>query len=605
MLQPPQNLKATYSSGVINISWNTAPTSDTPTLVYINLSNKYGVSVQVPAPPAAISYTVPATAVSKFTGTTVTISVNYAIPSANEHTVAIANVAVPGTPPPPVPSSGPPTDLAVAFNPSLHSAQLQWTNHGLSAGNNYHKVRVQWGRSSDSVLAQLVPDLAGSSTQAGPLGPIYPNTDYVFKVAGGNAAGLANDNFTSFSILDARSPDGSPPFVGWLKSWFQIHPEAPLQAAPPRALLPHPRYVTALWGTGSRSNHLDLFLAGGIPTLGEVWWDSWQADTAWVPWATASNAVWSQNVSVALASEVAAVWRPFGDPHLDLFAIANNGTVWSTWWEQNAGWQTWFTIFPNIKMVHGASITAVWRPNSSHLDLFVSGEAGAMGTVWSTWWEPNKFWQPWFTVSNAVWIPGVSLKPGAQITALWHGENHLDLFATAGDGSVWSTWWDSNSGWQSWFAIPNHAPVAAPGSPIAALWSSASILELFTTAADGHVITAHWQQQSGWSGWSSLDPSVKLTPAAAVTATSTPNQAQLQIFGTDTSGHVSSNTRDLFNPASFWQGWQAIRPGPTLSQGATVAAVWRPSASPPHLDLFVRGADASVWSIWWEPTYYS
>src|SRR6476659_1864864 len=37
--------------------------------------------------------------------------------------------------------------------------------------------------------------------------------------------------------------------------------------------------------------------------------------------------------------------------------------------------------------------------------------------------------------------PEVKMQPGSTVTALWHGDDHLDLFATGTDGAVWSTWW--------------------------------------------------------------------------------------------------------------------------------------------------------------------
>jgi hypothetical protein len=36
------------------------------------------------------------------------------------------------------------------------------------------------------------------------------------------------------------------------------------------------------------------------------------------------------------------------------------------------------------------------------------------------------------------------MQPGATVTALWRSnDTHLDLFATGTDGTVWSTWWDA------------------------------------------------------------------------------------------------------------------------------------------------------------------
>ena len=599
MLLPPQNLQVTYNAGTITVSWQIAPNSDTPTMVQVSLSPfQVGSSVQVN--PSATSQTFPATVVNKYAGTTVTVTVAFAVPQLNEHTNALGHVNVPGTPPPPAPSQGAPTNLAVSFNAAAHSAQFHWQNHGLHSGN-YDKVLVQWGLVNDPNPVQL-PDQPGMTTQVS-LGPIYPNANYVFKAKGGMSNGWGY-NYTDWATLTSQSPNGTQPFVGWLNSWFQINAGTPLLPTGPRiAPSPH-KSVTAVWGIGDRSNHLDIFLAGGIPTLGVVWWDSWQANTQWVPWANVANAVWKLNVFVALGAEVTAVWRP-NSTHLDLFAVANDGTVWSTWWEPNPGWQQWFPLSGAIA-TPGASVTAVWRPNATHLDLFVTGSSGALGEVWSTSWESGK-WNSWFIVSNAVLALMLSVKPGAKVTALWRGNDHLDLLATAGDGSVWSTWWESSPGWQKWFAIDPQVK-SSPGAPVSAIWSASGVLELFTTLGDGTVVTNSWTS-SGWKNWTALPGSTKLSPGAAVSIVL--NQqlvTQVEIFGTDTKGTVWTNSRQAFGTTSPWQGWFAIRPGPSIEPGATVAAVWRPtgsSANPTHLDLFVRGNDGSVWSIWWEPGYWS
>lgn len=49
----------------------------------------------------------------------------------------------------------------------------------------------------------------------------------------------------------------------------------------------------------------------------------------------------------------------------------------------------------------------------------------------------------WFLVNNAV-----KMQVGATVTALWRSnDTHLDLFATGTDGAVWSIWWENGVGW--------------------------------------------------------------------------------------------------------------------------------------------------------------
>lgn len=50
---------------------------------------------------------------------------------------------------------------------------------------------------------------------------------------------------------------------------------------------------------------------------------------------------------------------------------------------------------------------------------------------------------PWFLVHNEV-----KMRPGATVTALWRSnDTHLDLFATGNDGAVWSISWEAARGW--------------------------------------------------------------------------------------------------------------------------------------------------------------
>jgi hypothetical protein len=150
-------------------------------------------------------------------------------------------------------------------------------------------------------------------------------------------------------------------------------------------------------------------------------------------------------VRAAVGSPATALWAPRQPDHLDLLMTGPDGSVWSTWWEAATAWQPWFTIHSEIKAAVGSPVTALWAPHQpDHLDLFMTGSDG---TVWSTWWEAAHAWQPWFAIH-----PEVKAQPRIAVTALWRGQ-HLDLFMTGTDGAVWSTWWEAAPSWQPWFPI--------------------------------------------------------------------------------------------------------------------------------------------------------
>jgi hypothetical protein len=115
---------------------------------------------------------------------------------------------------------------------------------------------------------------------------------------------------------------------------------------------------------------------------------------------------------------------------------------------ESLGWFPWFLVHNEVKMEPGAVVTALWRSNNTHLDLFATGNDGA---VWSTSWEAAHGWFPWFLVHNEV-----KMQPGATVTALWRSNHtHLDLFATGNDGAVWSASWEASHGWNPWSLVHN------------------------------------------------------------------------------------------------------------------------------------------------------
>ena len=85
-------------------------------------------------------------------------------------------------------------------------------------------------------------------------------------------------------------------------------------------------------------------------------------------------------------------------------------------------------------MQPGATVTALWRSNDTHLDLF-SHRHRRRRVVHLVGRS---------RLAAVVLIhPEVKMQPGATVTALWRSnDTHLDLFATGTDGAVWSTWWE-------------------------------------------------------------------------------------------------------------------------------------------------------------------
>ena len=413
----------------------------------------------------------------------------------------------------------------------------------------------------------------------------YPNTQltamYDIEIKTGTPGSSGTDatiewfksvNFTDCGqncvIVSNNSPGGEVDLYYKYHTWFLVHNEVKMQ---PGAT------VTALWR--SNDTHLDLFATGNDGAVWSTWWES---QPGWQPWFLVHN-----EVKMQPGVTVTALWRS-NETHLDLFATGNDGAVWSTWWESQPGWQPWFLVHNEVKMQRGATVTALWRSTDAHLDLFATGNDGA---VWSTWWESQPGWQPWFLVHNEV-----KMQPGVTVTALWRSnDTHLDLFATGNDGAVWSTWWESQRGWLPWFLVHNEVKMQ-PGATVTALWrSNETHLDLFATGNDGAVWSTWWESQPGWQRWFLVDNEVKMQRGATVSALWRSNDTHLDLFATGNDGAVWST---WWESQPGWQPWFLVHNDVKMQPGATVTALWRSNDT--HLDLFATGNDGAVWSIWWE-----
>jgi hypothetical protein len=166
--------------------------------------------------------------------------------------------------------------------------------------------------------------------------------------------------------------------------------------------------------------------------------------------------------------------------------------------------------------VPGSEVTAI-PSGTTHLDLFISA---ADGTVQSTWWEQAPGWHSWFAIGAAANAPA-----GETVLALRNGPNHLDLFITASDGSIKSTWWEPAPNWHSWFSI-GPAGVGVAGGAIAGAWNGTTRMDLFLTASDGTIKTTWWQATPGWQPWTAVGATGSAPPQQPITALWTlPGQA--------------------------------------------------------------------------------
>ena len=339
-----------------------------------------------------------------------------------------------------------------------------------------------------------------------------------------------------------------------------------------------PERIAATWTADGV--HLDLFATDTGGSAVSTWWEH---GCGWQPWF----AIGPGSAKFKPGQPIAALWN--GPGHLDLFAADKDGRVVSTWWEGSKSWQPWFAIHPEgLTTSPGQPVTPVWN-GTGHLDIFVTDR---MGRVASTWWETAKSWQPWFLVHPE----SAHGAPGQEVTALWNGAQHLDLFMTDNAGRIVSTWWESAKSWQPWFAIHADTGLAAPGQTVTAIWAAGGKhLDLFMTDRGGRVMSTWWESAKGWQPWFAVQSGSGLAAAGqAVTARwSTPTHLDLFIAGVH--GQVLST---WWEAARGWQPWFAIQPDTLqVKSPQTITVLWNGTA---HADLFTTASDGTVASTWWE-----
>lgn len=324
-------------------------------------------------------------------------------------------------------------------------------------------------------------------------------------------------------------------------------------------------------GQSARSHLIDS--GGSIMSV------RWNNDFFPVP----GNAVFDRD-----RQHVAVVSRAPGN--LDLFVIGNDSHVWSAFWSAAGGWShDWFPLPGRAVFDRERQQIAAVSRAPDHLDLFVVGNDNH---VWSTFWSAAGGW-------NADWFPlpgqAVFDRQNQRVAAVSRAPGNLDLFVIGNDNHVWSTFWNSVTGWNhDWFPLPGQAVFDRQNQQVAAISRAPGNLDLFVIGNDDHVWSTFWNA-GGWSrDWFPLPGrAVFDRQHQQVTAISrAPGNLDLFVIGND--NHVWST---FWNAGGWSPDWFPL-PGQAVfdREKQHVAAV---SRGHDNLDLFVIGFDDRVWSAFW------
>ncbi|MEJ3748053.1 LamG-like jellyroll fold domain-containing protein [Actinomycetes bacterium KLBMP 9797] len=333
---------------------------------------------------------------------------------------------------------------------------------------------------------------------------------------------------------------------------------------------------------------------------GQVAGAYWDRDDA----INATARTWFElNPSLRAAAGAPVSHTTTGPKRLQLFSTATDGRVISTYWDPavttNGGWQAWFELNPNLRAAAGATVT-VTTTGPGRMNLFTTA---ADGRVISSYWDPaittNGGWHAWFEIN-----PSVKAAPGTPVSVTTSGPGRMNLFTTAADGRVVSTYWDpaitTNGGWHNtWFEL-NPSLKAAPGTPVAVTTTGSARINVFTTAADGRVISTYWDPaittNGGWHAWFELNPNLKAAAGAAITVTTT-GPGRMTLFTTAADGRVISTYWDpTITTNGGWHAWFELNPNLRAAARAPITVL---DASPTAMALITHTADRIVIGTVW------
>ncbi len=247
------------------------------------------------------------------------------------------------------------------------------------------------------------------------------------------------------------------------------------------------------------TNFLDVFVVGKDGNLWTTFWNG----SVWASWYSLGAPPDGLNgAGVAVANPTST--------SIDVFALGAADALWMITWDQATGWSGWTQNVPNPSTgltdrpggqpgINGLGISvsapAAVSRKADQIDLFVTGSDG---NVWTVWWDGQ--WWDWYILAappgGATSAPSVAAR----------GPNNMDIYVRGGDGQIWSRAWTASGGWGGWF-LPNLSPAAglksAPASTSKAGFGS---LEVFARANDGNDWANWWDSSSGWHSWYSFAP---------------------------------------------------------------------------------------------------
>ena len=254
-------------------------------------------------------------------------------------------------------------------------------------------------------------------------------------------------------------------------------------------------------------NNLDLFVADNA---GLIQTNSWNATTGqWQGWAPVNQlSVANITNTHGFGLAVSAVSRT--QSSIDIFVVDRNGYVLTLQWKDGAPWpQAWQCISPeHTATTKNSVVTAIVR-NSTHLDVFAIDD---QGTVRTTWWDESPYNGQWPAQWQTIGATSVASPIGGaasdlRVSAVARTPDHLDLFLTGAPRFQYSgafqlvltAWWDANLNqgqWSDWTSI--NSINADQATTVAAVSCLSNRLDICCCSYP-ETATASWEGLSAFS----------------------------------------------------------------------------------------------------------
>lgn len=305
----------------------------------------------------------------------------------------------------------------------------------------------------------------------------------------------------------------------------------------------------------------------------------------------------------SIASSLSAISAVSSIPGgASVFTVGDEGNIWSFYYDPRVANPHWTHAFrlSQTRMSASLDVTALSTFSGSVSLFTVAGD----GSVWSTFFDPryNARWEAWFSLGGAgvigrqkVPFPA-AIRKKSKVSAVSTVTGGVSLFVVGKDGAVWSAFYDPRAEKPFWSDWFSLGGGVKPGTSVQALSTVEGGTSIFVVGHDGGVWSKYFDPRIANPKWSDwFSLGGQVRPGSDIAAISTKPDG-VSLFVVGLDNSVFTNFFDPQLPGKQWSGWVSL--GGQVFRKAGVSAA---SAARGGTSLFVVGLDQAVWSKYYDP----